>query len=381
MSEIISRRQGLISWPHFDKGQNFFKKYPPPEVDIIKVTKVFTECMHTQVEEVLIDVEKFICKNTAQTEEVECLSATANIIDLEILDDDVVRIIFELEVCVRILLDNGEPERVCKTIEVAKVLRIAGASEEGMDVQGQVFPECLFCFISQREKCRCIFDNFMADAYQNLPDTEIKQAYLNLYDRYSPLLSLVIKSRPELSLKAYKLLNKYTPAIQYSIDNNFGHKIQIAEGDIAKITAFLEEIKNELRQGELDSTLKSNEFMMLINQFMNDLDANDHQDLGEILAKCLDSVCPNEENGKNNFSDITCLKPVGVKEVTCCVGILILLKVEAEVQLLVPAYGYPGAPPECEEFLGECPADFTPAWPPYPPQTGFGRAGNNGGSQ
>jgi len=69
----------------------------------------------------------------------------------------------------------------------------------------------------------------------------------------------------------------------------------------------------------------------------------------------------------------------GVEEVTCCVGILILIKLDAEVQLLIPTYGYPAPPPECGEFLGECPTDFTPQWPPYPEQIPFGGAGTRKG--
>jgi len=65
----------------------------------------------------------------------------------------------------------------------------------------------------------------------------------------------------------------------------------------------------------------------------------------------------------------------GVAAVTCCVGILILVKLDAEVQLLIPTYGYPAPPPECGEFLGECPTDFTPVWPPYPEQLPFGGVG------
>lgn len=54
--------------------------------------------------------------------------------------------------------------------------------------------------------------------------------------------------------------------------------------------------------------------------------------------------------------------------VTCCVGILILIKLDAEVQLLVPTYGYAPEPPECDQVIGQCPADYNPVWPPYPPQ-------------
>ncbi|MBS4026630.1 MAG: hypothetical protein KGZ96_13330 [Clostridia bacterium] len=57
-----------------------------------------------------------------------------------------------------------------------------------------------------------------------------------------------------------------------------------------------------------------------------------------------------------------------------CIGVLILIKLEAEVQLLVPTYGYPPLPPNCEQVIGECPDDFQPDWPPYPAQN---RQGNN----
>ncbi len=53
--------------------------------------------------------------------------------------------------------------------------------------------------------------------------------------------------------------------------------------------------------------------------------------------------------------------------IICCIGKLILVKLFAHVQLLVPAYGFCPEPPECEEVLAICP-DFDPKWPPYPPQ-------------
>ncbi len=52
--------------------------------------------------------------------------------------------------------------------------------------------------------------------------------------------------------------------------------------------------------------------------------------------------------------------------VRCCIGKLILFKLFAEVQLLIPAYGFCPEPEECE-VAGECP-DFVPTWPPFPPQ-------------
>lgn len=53
--------------------------------------------------------------------------------------------------------------------------------------------------------------------------------------------------------------------------------------------------------------------------------------------------------------------------IICCIGKLILVKLFAHVQLLVPAYGFCPEPPECEQVLAICP-DFDPQWPPYPPQ-------------
>ena len=53
--------------------------------------------------------------------------------------------------------------------------------------------------------------------------------------------------------------------------------------------------------------------------------------------------------------------------IICCIGKLILVKLYANVQLLVPAYGFCPEPPDCEQVLAVCP-DYSPEWPPYPPQ-------------
>lgn len=53
--------------------------------------------------------------------------------------------------------------------------------------------------------------------------------------------------------------------------------------------------------------------------------------------------------------------------IICCIGKMILVKLFAHVQLLIPAYGFCPEPPECDEVLAICP-DFDPEWPPYPPQ-------------
>lgn len=54
--------------------------------------------------------------------------------------------------------------------------------------------------------------------------------------------------------------------------------------------------------------------------------------------------------------------------IIACVGVYKLLKLLANVQLMIPAYGFCPEPVDCDQVLGECP-DFSPEWPPYPPQT------------
>ncbi|WP_366924159.1 hypothetical protein MFMK1_001112 [Metallumcola ferriviriculae] len=56
----------------------------------------------------------------------------------------------------------------------------------------------------------------------------------------------------------------------------------------------------------------------------------------------------------------------GPPEVHCCINVVIAFKLYAEVQLLIPAYGF-CTPPDCEEVLGECPPALD-EWPPYPSQ-------------
>ena len=58
----------------------------------------------------------------------------------------------------------------------------------------------------------------------------------------------------------------------------------------------------------------------------------------------------------------------GPQQVTCCIGKLILIKLVALVQLLVPSYGFCPEPDFCTQVEAECP-EFEPEWPPFPPQT------------
>lgn len=75
----------------------------------------------------------------------------------------------------------------------------------------------------------------------------------------------------------------------------------------------------------------------------------------KIFSECLSCRVSGEEEDEEEIIIL----------VTACVGILILVKLVAEVQLLIPAYGFCPEPPECEQVLDICP-DFNPPWPPYP---------------
>lgn len=73
----------------------------------------------------------------------------------------------------------------------------------------------------------------------------------------------------------------------------------------------------------------------------------------EVFIKCLECFISN------------------LTEVTCCIGKMILFKLVAHVQLLIPAYGFCPEPPDCPEVEKECPEFVIPPedWPPhYPPQ-------------
>ena len=73
----------------------------------------------------------------------------------------------------------------------------------------------------------------------------------------------------------------------------------------------------------------------------------------EIFLECLDAFVTTDEEDN----------PI----IILCIGKLILFKLFAHVQLLIPAYGFAPQPPECPEVLEECP-EYEPEWPPYPEQ-------------
>lgn len=57
----------------------------------------------------------------------------------------------------------------------------------------------------------------------------------------------------------------------------------------------------------------------------------------------------------------------GPQQVTCCIGKLILIKLVARVELMIPAFGFCCQPDDCTEVEAEC-RPFKPCWPPFPPQ-------------
>ncbi len=175
----------------------------PTEITCISVEKVYDECIHTQVEEILIEFETEEDNLEAQCAFVEVLEEKC-----QVIKEGFVKVTATLEVACKL---NGLKES--EEFTIAKTFRLPRAGERGLEVDCKILPECLKCFVSDRE-----------------------------------------------------------------------------------------------------------------------------EDEEEIFTV-----------------------------VTACVGILIILKLVAKVQLLIPAIGYCPEPPECEKVEDICP-DFNPPWPPYPPQ-------------
>ncbi len=84
----------------------------------------------------------------------------------------------------------------------------------------------------------------------------------------------------------------------------------------------------------------------------------------EIFLDCLEALPdPDPEPFDPNGEEIE-----GLGIITCILK-LIVFKLYAHVQLLIPAYGFCPLPDECPEVIGECPDVPVPPWPPYPPQS------------
>ena len=90
----------------------------------------------------------------------------------------------------------------------------------------------------------------------------------------------------------------------------------------------------------------------------------------DIFLKCL--MCFLEDLEPNTVLSAADERSAFARHVTCCINKIIVFKLFAEVQLMVPSYGFCPEPPECEEeVLGECP-DAVEEWPPYPDDNGNG---------
>lgn len=135
----------------------------PTEIDCVRVKKIFSQCFHSQVEEIEIPFDAPTLEIiTADAQEAECVSSEITIMDCSALTDDIVRIIFLLETTSRVPLDEGGYEISSETKVITKHLFLHGASETVLDLECQALPECLFCLITQRDdignvtQVRCI---------------------------------------------------------------------------------------------------------------------------------------------------------------------------------------------------------------------------------
>lgn len=88
----------------------------------------------------------------------------------------------------------------------------------------------------------------------------------------------------------------------------------------------------------------------------------------DIFLSCL--MCILDE-AENNLSKAVKERPLPVERIVeCCINKVIVFKLVAEVQLMVPSYGFCPEPPDCEEIIaGECP-EADEEWPPYPGDKG-----------
>ena len=101
-------------------------------------------------------------------------------------------------------------------------------------------------------------------------------------------------------------------------------------GDIVRVS-FEVQVTTRINTGET----RNSEFIPITKTLRVDRAGEQGMDLQcHVFPTCL--FCFISERAANG----------GVTAVTCCVGILVLIKVEAEVQLLIPTYGYPAPPPE-----------------------------------
>lgn len=134
------------------------------------------------------------------------------------------------------------------------------------------------------------------------------------------------------------------------VENSFS--CEVLPGNRVKVT-YRVEVTSKLNDTQCE-TFESEEIIKIFTlDRVNEEGMEVHCD---IVPKCLNCFISDTDSEENTI------------KVTCCVGIMILLKVFSEVQLLIPTYGYPQKPDKCVQIVNECPDDFEPEWPPYPKQ-------------
>ena len=131
---------------------------PPTEIDVISVKRVFSSSFAAQEVEVEIPFEaptlEVLTADAAVLQEAnqaECVSAEANLISCFPIDDNHVWIIYSLEVTARVPLDGGGFETSSETIIVTKILCLPCANREGLELESELHPRCLFSFVSERD--------------------------------------------------------------------------------------------------------------------------------------------------------------------------------------------------------------------------------------
>ena len=114
---------------------------PPVEIDVIKVKKIFEECMHTQVEEVELEFE--VEENNVELLTAQCGTVEVLTQECRLLNSGLVKITATLRVTSTL---NGYTES--QDFQIEKVFRLNRAGEPGLTPQCHIYPECLQCFIS-----------------------------------------------------------------------------------------------------------------------------------------------------------------------------------------------------------------------------------------
>lgn len=89
----------------------------------------------------------------------------------------------------------------------------------------------------------------------------------------------------------------------------------------------------------------------------------------DAFLSCL--MCYIEELEPNGLSNTTNERQGPPRWVICCINKILVFKLLAVVQLMIPSYGFCPEPPDCEQEVEGCP-DPLEEWPPYPNNEGGG---------